>query len=209
MAGSDNRLKIPVARSLNQLSSQRAANAQIDVAKGIPATIVSRNGQIVTVSFAMQVGGPGGPWTQATADYPIGTASTDWLPLSAGTAGLLLPSDFYLGGVTGQGGGTADYAQRGNLSTLSFFPLSHTSWTPPGSDTDKRCLQGPNGVYMQSSDGACSLSLDKTSGLTATFSGHTLQIKSDGIYLDGIRWDTHEHTGVTAGGDNTGGPVAG
>lgn len=208
MAGSDNRLKIPVVRSLNQIGGQRGSDQLQSTAKGIPATVVSRNGQIVTVSYEMQTGNFDGPWTLVQSDYPISTAQTDWLPINKGVRGWLVPSDFYLGGQSGQGGGTADYAQRGNLATLVFVPLSNTQWTPPGGDTDKRALQGPTGVFAQDDDGKCQMTIDTNNGFMVTFAGHTFAIKSDGIYLDGIKWETHEHfSQVPTGTNKTGGPT--
>jgi len=194
VAGSDNRLKTPVAASLNQLARQRASDGIQSLPKGIPAQVVSRTNQIVTVAFQMQVGGTGAPFTLVQADYPISTSALDWLPINKGTNGLLLPSDFYLGGISGQGGGTADYSQRGNLATLVFHPITNTSQTiPPGGDTDKRGVYGPNGVVVSDVGGACALTCDKTSGGTWTFNGHTIELASDGIYLDGIKWDSHTH----------------
>lgn len=199
MAGSDNRLKTPIVRSLQNLAAQGAANAVTALAKAIPATVVSRSGQFVTVNFAMQVGGTGAPWTLVQADYPIGGSSgTDWYPFDSGTPGLLLPSDFYLGGVTGEGGGTADYSQRGNLSTLAFFPLPTMSGTPPGGDTDKRCVTGPNGAYVGTTDGSASVSVDKSAGITIKFGGKTWTFNGDGFTdSNSVVEETHVHQNDT------------
>lgn len=206
---SDNRLKTPASISFNQIGGQRASDSQQAAAKGIPCQVVARNGQIVTVAFQMQVGGVGGPFTLVHADYPIGTSSgSDWYPHNKGTNGILLPSDFYLGGVSGQGGGTADYSQRGNLSTLAFFPIGNTAFQPPGGDTNKRCLSGPNGVYLQSDDGSVSLTVDKTNGITLKVGGKTWKFNSTGFTdSNNVVEETHKHTEVTMGTDETGPPT--
>lgn len=202
MAGSDNRLKTPLARSLNQNSGQRASDASQSLGKRIPARVVSRNGQVVTVAVEMQVGGAGGPWTIANIAVPISTSTLDWMPIDAGTQGYLQSSDFYLGGVSGQGGGTADYSQRGNLAAMVFHPVSNLSWMPPGGDTEKRVVQGPNGVLLQDTGGAAVAMLDKSSGVNISFKGGSIVIDSSGnvtitssglITLNGITWDSHTH----------------
>jgi hypothetical protein len=214
VSGQDNRLKTPLALSINQAAGQRAADASQAIMKGIPATVVSRIGQFVTVKFAMQIGGPNGVWTLTQAAYPIGGGSpNDWYPYDAGTNGLLLPSNFYLGGITGQGGGVSDYSQRGNLSALAFFPLPGTNQSKdsqaPGGDTDKRCATGPNGTYFGSDDGSVSITVDKASKtVTISAAGKTWTFGPNGFTdSNSVIEETHEHTGVTTGSDKSGGPV--
>lgn len=195
MSGADNRLKTPLPISLNQMAGQRGADRQQAASKGIPCQITARNGQVVTVSFQMQVGGVGGPFTLVQADYPIGGSSpTDWYPYKVGTNGLLLPSDFYLGGVTGRGGGTADYSQRGNLASLAFFPIANTSMTPPGGDADKRGVTGPNGVYLGTDDGSVAVTVDEAGSVTIKVGGKTWVFNASGLTLsNSVIAETHTH----------------
>jgi hypothetical protein len=58
-----------------------------------------------------------------------------------------VPSDYYLGGISGWGGGNTDYYPRGNLSTLSFQPISQTD--NPTRDYDQHTIVGgPNGIIL-------------------------------------------------------------
>ena len=54
---------------------------------------------------------------------------------------------------------------------------------------------------------AAALNLVHPTAINLTVGGHTLMISATGIYLDGILWATHNHSGVQTGGGVTG-PVA-
>lgn len=44
-------------------------------------------------------------------------------------------------------------------------------------------------------------------GMAFGFAGHTIELRPDGVYIEGIRFLDHMHTGVTTGGGSTGGVV--
>jgi len=182
MPGQSNFLKTPLASSLLQLSGQRASDALMSLSKAMPCQVVSRQGQIVTVSVAMQQGGVGGPWTLKQLVVPIHTSLYDWVPFAKGDLGLLAPSDFYLGGVSGLGGGVADYGQRGNLSSLAFIPVANNGWTAPGGSGNDtfRVVQGPGGVLVQDLQSKSSVKLAPGVITITVQQGDQIQMKDAG-----------------------------
>jgi hypothetical protein len=198
---SDNSRKLPIAGSINNAARQRAADINQNFGKTLPVKVISRDKQLVTVEFLVQ-----GVWPLPQVTMPIASSKFDWLPVKAGDLGLAMPSDVYLGGISGLGGGTADYVQRGNLSTLMYHPVTNKSWEPPGGNGNMRILQGPEGVRIQSENGNSFVNVTPTE-ITLSVGSVTLVINSSGITLQGKPWLPHAHTGVQPGG-GTSGPVA-
>lgn len=215
----DNSQKTPLARSLNLFAEKKVLDAISLLGKALPCHVVAVAGQIVTVAFDVA----NVPFTIPTVKMPIDTWIYDWIPVQVGTRGLTVPSDVYLGGASGLGGGTADLSTRANLSTLSFVPVANASWAPPGGDATKRVVQGPTGVRLQDMGGAAIGVLDETagieytfaggvfsmtsSGITLSFGGHQIVINATGVVIDGRVFLSHEHSGVQPGGGNTAGVV--
>ena len=194
-------LKKPFAASINLLAAQRAEDAVQLMGKALPCHVVAVNGQIVTVAFDVTT-----TQTLPHVKMPVATAMYDWLPVRVGDLGLALPSDVYLGGVSGLGGGTATFDTPGNLSALMFVPVANASWAPPGGDPNKRVVQGPDGVLVQ--DMAGTAKVDVTAGqISLTAGGHSVVISSAGVVIDGKVFLTHEHGNVTNGGGITNGVV--
>jgi len=50
------------------------------------------------------------------------------LPVKAGDKGLAIPCNYYLGGITDNGGGTASSFMANNLNDLVFIPVSSIKW---------------------------------------------------------------------------------
>ncbi len=171
----DNSRKTPMVASLNNAAMQRAADAMQQVGKALPCEVVSRQGQLVTVKFLVQ-----GPFTIPNVTIPVASSKYDWVPLQVGDRGLAVPSDVYLGGVSGQGGGTARFPARANLSTLQFIPAASTDFMPPGGDTDMRVVQGPNGVLVQTVDGKTVIKVTKTKIMITVQSGQIVEAGAGG-----------------------------
>jgi|SRR6185437_436999 len=153
----DNAQKTPFALSLNRLAQRKVLDTIAQLGQALPCTAVSVEGQIVTVSFAVNAA----PWTLPQVEMPIATWLYDWIPVEAGkTQGLTFPSSVYLGGISGLGGGTADLSRPANLSALMFVPVANSAWSPPGGDALKRVVQGPNGVLVMDLGGNATLTVD-------------------------------------------------
>jgi hypothetical protein len=138
-------------------------------------------------------------------------------PIQVGDKGVTFPIDVYLGGVSGLGGGTADTTLQGNLSTLVWFPVGNSNW--PSVNPNALVLQGPDGVVEQDTGGnttstltpnGVSVSAKETYAITAgtsitfTVGGHSILINSTGVYIDGVLFLTHTHSGVESGTDDSG-----
>lgn len=197
----DNSRKTPLAFTLHRFAERKDADWWWREGKAAPCQVTSVAGQIVTVSF--QVNG----LTLPQVTMPIATWIYDWIPVRAGDAGFAISADFYIGGVSGLGGGTAGSSQLGNLTNLVFVPVANAAWTAPGDDAAMRVVQGPDGVLIQDLTGTVVGNFSKTNGITLSFGGHSVIINSTGVIIDGKVFLTHEHTEVQRGGDNTG-PVA-
>ena len=97
----NNAHKLWVQDTINQHSITRVAEAIQNTGASLPCSVVSVSGQIVTVKFEVD----SSPWTLPQIAIPIATWSYDWIPVQPGDMGLTVPSDVYLGGISGLGGG--------------------------------------------------------------------------------------------------------
>lgn len=193
--------KLWLQKNLNENSINRAMEAIQGTGRALPCKVTGVNGSIVTVSFLVS----SKVWNLPPITIP--KAEDPWVrsPTQIGDFGYTVPGDCYLGGVSGLGGGTADLRKRGNLSALVFHPVSNSN-SPP-IDPDAAQIQGPNGFILRTTDGNTSI-VGNTNGITLTFGGHSVIINGSGITLDGILWDTHQHSLVEPGGGDSGPPVA-
>lgn len=67
-------------------------------------------------------------------------------------------------------------------------------------------LNGAPTEYIKMSNGS-GIQMISPGPLTFTGGGKTVTIDSTGVTIDGILWETHMHSGVTTGDDDTGPPV--
>lgn len=162
---SNNAQKTPLQESLNRFFDSKDQDARTLGPKAIPCSVVSidSSGTVVTVKFEVQddvitypnmkmaVFGP------RFIRYPLRAGGDD------ATKGFAVPSDYYMGGVTGLGGGVANLTQQPNLSTLVFFPTGNAgnNETP---FPDKTVIEGPQGVYLRTDDEETSLDLGYEKG---------------------------------------------
>ncbi|WP_256097496.1 hypothetical protein [Burkholderia cenocepacia] len=160
------------------------------------------SGAIVTVEFELQ-----GTWTLPPVTIP--KAESSWIrnPTQVGDKGITVPADAYLGGISGLGGGTADFRRRGNLSALVFLPVSNAGSGPDDPNAAQVC--GPNGMIARTTQGTpsscivnqsgvtmeyggASLSLT-ASGIVMSFGGHTITLDASGLSIDGNSYENHTH----------------
>jgi hypothetical protein len=174
---SDDHAKLWFQKNLNQTAINRAAQAIESLGRALPCRVTSVNGSIVTVEFEADTA----PWTLQPVTIP--KAESNWvrMPTQVGDKGVTAPSDLYLGGISGLGGGTADMRKRGNLSTLYFVPISNAG-SPP-IDQDAAQVQGPNGAIIRTTEGTTSSVVTNQSGTTITFGTTTLVVNAAGITL--------------------------
>ncbi|AOJ69333.1 MULTISPECIES: hypothetical protein [Burkholderia] len=198
----DNYAKLPLQKSLNRLAIDRAQKAIEDTGNALPCRVTKVTGAIVTVEFEMQ-----GTWTLPPVRIP--KAESPWvrMPTQVGDKGVTMPADAYLGGVSGLGGGTADFRRRGNLSALVFVPVSNASSAPDDSNAAQVC--GPNGMIARTTQGPTSSCVVNQSGVTLTFEsgslsvtgagivmsfgGHTITLDASGLSIDGNSYENHTH----------------
>jgi len=169
--------KLPLQTSQNRLAINRARLEIERQGRALPCRVTAVNGAIVTVEFEMDTS----PWTLPPITIP--KAESNWIrmPTQVGDFGVTMPSDVYLGGISGLGGGTADFRRRGNLSALVFVPVSN-SGSPP-IDQNAAQVQGPNGAIIRTTEGITSSIVTDQSGTTITFGSTTLVVNATGITL--------------------------
>jgi hypothetical protein len=172
----------------------------------LPCSVVAIKGSMVTVKFEVN---SNITFPQITVPQAISRYARP--PIQIGDKGFLTSSDVYLGGVTGLGGGVADYSRKeSNLSTLVFVPLSNVSF--PSVDTNAYNITGPNGAVIQDDSGNAKITLTP-SQIVLSVGGNNVTINSSGVSITGTLtingkpFLSHEHSGVTAGSGNTGAVV--
>lgn len=198
----DNYAKLPLQRSLNRVAVARAAQAIEDTGNALPCRVTKVSGAIVTVEFELQ-----GTWTLPPVTIP--KAESSWIrnPTQIGDKGITVPADAYLGGISGLGGGTADFRRRGNLSALVFLPVSNAGSGPDDPNAAQVC--GPNGMIARTTQGTPSSCVVSQSGVTMeyggallsltasgivmSFGGHTITLDASGLSIDGNSYENHTH----------------
>lgn len=206
-----NAQKTPFVRAMGSFAQRKALDEIEKRGSALPGHVVAVSGPIVTVNFDVK------GLTLPQIAMPIFGSEYVRLPIQAGDKGAAFPVDFYLGGISGLGGGTADDTLRGNLSALVWFPLGNKNWSAV--DANAVTLYGPNGVVTRDTAGHTTSTLTPagiadsaqhtyqiTAGDSITLSagGHTIVINSSGVTIDGKVFLTHHHSGVQVGGSNTG-----
>lgn len=174
----DNYDKLWVQKSANQLAINRAQQAIQNLGRSLPCRVVGVNGAIVTVSFEVNAA----PLTLKNITIP--KAESPWIrmPTQVGDKGWTVPSDAYLSGVSGLGGGVANLTRPGNFSALVFVPISNAGSGPI--DPNAAQVQGPNGVISRTTTGTTSEVVTNTSGTTVTFGSNTVVMNETEIALN-------------------------
>ncbi len=202
---SDNALKTHLSVALDALSRSRAIDMDQLEGKSLPVEItkiVSSN--VVKVKFLIK-----GPFTLPEVAIPVASPQYGRIPYQVGDRGIAASIDFYQGGVSGFGGGTADYVQRANLTNLRFHGIG--SKDLPTVDLDAHVLYGKNGVVLQDIDASgnkhtiLTLTPDKIVIDLTNSTGKTLEIKgSTDITFDGnLRVKGNVTAGYGGGGART------
>jgi len=113
------------------------------------------------------------------------------MPIVASCSVPAVPSDVYLGGVSGLGGGVAKMTQLAGLGGLMFIPISNKNSTPDNPNAAQ--IMGPEGAVIRTQDGNTSLTVNGD-GITMKFGDKTVTLDGSGLTIDGVLFDTHTHT---------------
>lgn len=210
---SSNAQKTPYVSSANRFAKAKVNDALQKVGKGLPATVISVQGAIVTVAFAIKSG-----FTLPQVTIPLFGPEYIRYPIQPGDKGAVIAFDARLGGLSGLASGTADLTQPANLASLVFLPFGNKNWFSV--DPDSVTIYGPNGVTLYDT-GKNTTAVLTPSGLVVmgkdtisltvgsqsiVMTASAITITGD-LIINGIPYALHEHTGVQTGGSNTG-PVA-
>lgn len=227
---SDNYLKTPLGASLNSLARQRAEDTAQALGKSLPCHVTAITGSIVTVAFdvdspftlpsvtmplagseyarvPIQVGCKG---YAVPADAELGGLSG----LGAGTATMRRPGT--LSALVFHPFGCKEF------STANVDPNKHVIYGPDGAvirDAANASSVEANTTEVLAKHGSSSMTINDSgisfttpwgtwsmgnSGIGITWGSHSIVVNSTGVIIDGKVFLTHEHSGVTAGGSNTG-----
>ena len=189
--------KLWLAQSFNQTAIGRAAEAIQRTGRALPCRVTAVSGSFVTVDFEVDTA----PWVLPQITIP--KAESQWIrmPTQVGDYGMTVPADAYLSGISGQGDGTHDLRQPGNLSALVWVPVAAKGF--PSVNVNAAYVAGPQGVVLQTEDGSAVLTIN-ASGITMTFGSKSVVLDGSGLTIDGILFDTHYHSDPQGG--TTGGP---
>lgn len=194
MVSVQNAQKTHLARSLNQFADKKVGQAIQILGKSLPCSvsaIPTAGVPIVTVKFEVNAA----PWTLPNVTVPMFGPEYLRYPIQVGCKGVVFPVDAYVGGVSGLGGGTADLSQRGNLSTLVFFPIANKGWTASEAP-NKAVLYGPDGVVLRDAGSKTVITIDKTDGVTITVQAAAhVTVNGNGI-VNG-NWQVNGDLGIT------------
>jgi len=201
-------------KKVNQVATNAALQAIAQTGKALPCTVTAVSGAFVTVSFEVQVpydvNGVTQYYTLPPVEMPCATSQWFPNPTQINDVGLSVPSDVFLTGITGQGGGIAiEGINPGNLSALVFLPIGTTNFpTPPRANI--AWPNAPHGGRIGDSANTTYIDCDPDTGtVTITAGGKSWTFTSAGLTMsNSIVLESHLHTGVTGGSSDTGPPVA-
>jgi len=147
--------KTPLAQTLTAFAQTKIIDAYQLLGKGLPASVVSVSGAIVTVKFEIA-----SDYTLPQVTIPLFGPEYARYPIKAGDKGVVIPFDAHLGGMSGLGGGVAGLTQPANLSALVFLPIANTAWVSV--DPNAVTLYGPNGVVLRDTGSGAVITLTPT-----------------------------------------------
>jgi hypothetical protein len=193
----DNHLTTPIVFNQPIGIGQQTADAQQNVAKAIPCTVTALSGELVTVKFELNSN-----FTLPTITIP--QAFSQWIrgATQVGDKGFAISSDYYLGSQSGQGTGTPNLYQRGNLGTLVFIPITTTTFS--SRNLNAAFISGPQGVVVQDQAGNCIFTLTQN-GISISIGGNNvITINSTGVVITfGGITTTFNSTGIVTTGSIT------
>lgn len=174
--------KLNFASSMNRFTERKIENALQKSGKVLPASVVKQTGNMITVSFELR----DIPYVLPQVTIPLFGPQYIRYPMQPGDKGIVIPADTYIGGVSGQGGGTADMTPPANLSALVFLPISNTEWQ--GVDGQVVTVYGPEGVTLRDSGSNTTFLLKPDSIAISTPDSFTVTVGGTVFSLTGSKW---------------------
>ncbi|HCU0656825.1 hypothetical protein J8995_29360 [Klebsiella quasipneumoniae subsp. quasipneumoniae] len=181
--------KLNFASSMNRFTERKIENALQKSGKVLPASVVKQTGNMITVSFELR----DIPYVLPQVTIPLFGPQYIRYPMQPGDKGIVIPADTYIGGVSGQGGGTADMTPPANLSALVFLPISNTEWQ--GVDGQVVTVYGPEGVTLRDSGSNTTFLLKPDSIAISTPDSFTVTVGGTVFSLTGSKWSLSGEAG--------------
>ncbi len=197
--------KHPFSYRMNQWSQKRTNSAQEKQTKSIPCHVTKVDKDFITVAFETQ----NGIFTPPTVKIPQSMSPYGRDPTQVGDKGFASPSDYYLGGVTGDAGGNTSFYPRGNLTAMSFQPVSHKQ--NPDRDVDQLThMGGPKGWIVgphkkQQEDQQQSQTNGQSTGIGNIGTSSAFRVQQDMLRSRMVSAGTFDTSGGTGGSGGTSG----
>lgn len=154
----DNALVTPLVWSSERGIRERTQDKEQMAPKLIPVTVTKVVGETVTVKANMK-----GVFTIPELTIPQSFSAWIRQPTQVGDRGFAISTDFYLGGQSGLGGGTANFRGRANLTNLVFIPVSQVKFpTNTTRNLNAAFISGPEGAVIQDQAGNTVLTINGT-----------------------------------------------
>jgi len=182
--------KINFGGNMNNFAERKIADAMQMAGKVLPASVVARSGNMITVSFLLR----DIPYVIPQVTIPLFGPQYVRYPMQPGDRGIVIPADTYLGGASGLGGGTADLTPPANLSSLVFLPISHTAWEAV--DGQVLTLYGPEGVTIRDAKSNTTFLLTPESITIATPQKFEVTVGSTVLTLTAGAWSLTGQSGI-------------
>lgn len=203
-----NEQRQPLTRNLPRVAQKKVKQAFDKLGVPLPCHVVSVQWPFVTVNFDLENA------VLPPVQVPLVTWQYIGIPIQVGEKGWVMPRSLYMGGINGMGPANklANVNEpQANLSALTFVPESNTNWAQPG-NINALTLWGPQGVVIQDKTGnapdfsvtvnSSGVTIASSSGpsiamtssaITLSAGGHTVELNSSGILMDGHPYANHEH----------------
>jgi len=151
----------------------------------IPVTIAKvNNDETVNVNAETQ-----GPPNWTIDKFTVAQDYGEWIrpPNVVGTKGVLTSAaSYYTGGMTNLGGGTANYRDRANMTTMLFRPVSNTKFaTNNNRNFNATLISGPQGAVINDAKNITNITVNG-SIITISASSGSVQIEltASAIYVN-------------------------
>lgn len=187
--------KLNFAGNMNSFVDNKIASASQMTGKVLPASVVSRSGNMITVQVLLR----DTPYVIPHLTVPLFGPEYIRYPMQPGDKGILIPADTYIGGVSGLGGGTANLTTPANLSALTFLPISNTEWESV--DPSVLTMYGPEGVTLRDSKSKTTFLLTPTSITIATPEQFKVTVGGTAFTLTGNSWALTGQSGTIQDSD--------